>query len=226
MLKNKAFTLTEILLALGILGIITGAVAMQLQKMEADSIKISFQNCYSQMTSILSEMYNDETLYPRVPTGAKDAEGKTQYLGFCNGYVNGVSKQAYTKFLENFTDKIANENNDISGAFATIDTKNNSYWYISGYMLYNSDCSNVNNAYINITFDTNGRNKGPNCPYSGSMSGSSFTSVTSNCPKPDTFLFKIKYDNSIEFDTNTYYNGTNLETYLKNNHYLDSNKTD
>ena len=88
MQRNKAFTLTEILLALGILGIITGAVAMQLKKMEADSIKIGFQNCYSQMTSIITEMYNDETIYPKVPTGNKTTDGQTEYLGFCNGYVN------------------------------------------------------------------------------------------------------------------------------------------
>ena len=241
MLKNKAFTLTEILLALGILGIITGAVATQLQKMEADSIKIAFQNCYSQMTSIISEMYSDETIYPKIPLDGVKDDGQTRYMGFCNGYdyTTSGSEDAHPseKFNREFLKRMGNDVNNVyqtdSYDYTQFSAKNNSEWYISGYVFSNDECPSWNSGssskydlYTVITIDVNGQNKGPNCPYSGSMSGTGFTTTTSSCLKPDTFKFFIYPDAEIGFDNQGYYNGTNLETYLANNHYLDSNRTD
>lgn len=226
MSKNKAFTLIETLLAMTIIGVISAAVALQLQKIEADQIKVSFGNCYSQLVSVIKEMYNDETIYPKIPTGKKTATGQPEFLGFCNGYTNGVLANPFTKFNKLFSENIAADDISTSGAYTYIDSRNNSYWYLSGFVLYKSDCNTVANAFIVIAFDVNGLSKGPNCPYTGKFkSGNTFNTVTTtNCKNPDTFWFKIKADGTIVYDTNKYYDGKDLETYLKDNHFLDSNK--
>ena len=228
MIKKNAFTLTEILIAISIISMIAGVVASQIGKIDADSIKESFRNDYSHLVSTVTEMYNDETLYPRVETSSKNDYGQTIYKGFCNMYSSGTMAQPYSNFVKNFVAKTDYYNkNNLDSNISTMIAKNNSFWTFYGSMFdysasYCEKSTFYNDAYMRVLIDVNGPNKAPNCPYeyTGTGNNVNISDSGSNCTKPDIFKFLIYSDSTIKFDESTIYNNKNLYNYLDDNNYI------
>lgn len=63
MKKNKGYTLSEILVALGIIGIIAAIGAPMVNKARPDQTKIMFLKAYDSLTEAVSEIVNTPTIY-------------------------------------------------------------------------------------------------------------------------------------------------------------------
>lgn len=84
MMKNKGFTLAEVLITLGIIGVVAALTAPTLTNLVPDKNKVSVLKMYSVIDSINTELLNDTSLYyPQY-----DGEDKINCKGFgCTGKI-------------------------------------------------------------------------------------------------------------------------------------------
>lgn len=114
---NKAFTLTELLIALGVIGILCAILLPVIFNLLPNQNTLMAKRAYYLVQSVVADLINDEACYPD-KTSANDADKR---VGFDDGfgYVNcriwgGVNNtdtittegNANTKFLTLFTDKL------------------------------------------------------------------------------------------------------------------------
>ncbi len=228
--KLKAFTLIEVLLALAIVGVIATVTANQLKKMQADKIAISFQNCYNSMGAAIRHMYEDEVNYPKISTGTYDSDGNMRLAGFSNFYNYGsINTDNISfdrlKFARMFSNEIGAQRvltSDNSKYGMIFSAKNGSDWLVQ----IPRPAMSTSSSYIVIIFDANGKQEGPNCPVQLQLvdTTSSSSNIGLNCAKPDRFRFYVSANSKITPDGAKIYNGTDLETYIQNNHMLDVDK--
>lgn len=228
-MKKSAFTIMEILLAMAIVGVIAGATMNSIKNITANKVKTAFQNNYNHMQRTIATIVSDETLYPAIYDEYVD--GKKKQIKFCEANAEyeldsiGNTVQNQNKFqmaFENLTGGIlysSTINSDTTAIGRVFETKNGSYWMVRK----NGDCRNydigndVTQADYIIIFDNDGINQGSNCPYTGT----DFTDImTSGCTNPDTFKFGLTDNDKILPDNKAYYNGKSLETYMKENNFI------
>ncbi len=169
---KKAFTMSEILLAIAILGVLTAITIPTINAQKANGDKLMFRKACIMTQEKLKEMVNDEVLYPY------DEEN----YGFKNTIpvtYNGTTYSGTSKFRNIFKSnfKIMKDeidyNQDLFDGRSYLhkfQTEDGIIWYIP-----NSDFSS---KPITITIDVNGEKK-PNCSYK------------SSCQKPDQFKLEI-----------------------------------
>src|SRR5574344_1638469 len=63
-LMKKAFTLSEILIAMLVMGVLAAFLIPAMTKMSPNDKGVLFKKSYAQLSEFVSEMINDETLYP------------------------------------------------------------------------------------------------------------------------------------------------------------------
>lgn len=166
---NKAFTLTELLVALGVIAILCAVLLPVIFNLMPNQNIIMAKRAYYTIQTAISEMLNDEACYPdrtssvdRPRVGLDDGIG---YVG-CGPWKSVTSDNSQTKFLYVFKDKLGlytegatTENNKTK--FSTPDGMD---WAITDFAFTNTGTGN--GGSVQITVDVNGKDA-PNCAGDG-----------------------------------------------------------
>lgn len=140
---KKGFTLTEVLIALSVIAIITAILMPIIFKMRPNQEVLMVKKAYNMTQAIVSEMINDEKCYPF----RYDRVGFENETAYTNCSYN-ASADATTKFREVFKSYV-NPIEDSSGN--TFTTKDGMKWTLSGRFIANGG----GNSQTIITVDTN-----------------------------------------------------------------------
>lgn len=185
---KKGFTLAELLITLGIVGVIAAVTVPTVAKLKPDNAKAKFLKSYAVLTDVTAELVNDESLFVTIYSsdgvtpacvGLACTNVTTDALA---GY--GLSNVTYLSTPAKYGYLLAWKLNALStysqsGALsvANFTTHDGVKWNVKPSTSTNSDGSSVLTA--NITIDIDGANKGKNCSFSTS------------CKNPDQFLFSV-----------------------------------
>lgn len=205
-MKIKAFTLTELLIALAVLGILIAILLPIIFNIMPDQNALMAKRAYYAVQSATSSLINDEACYPnKVQAAGTDArEGFDDGYGYADctlwggkyneGYID--TEDANSKFLTLFINKLDLKNNQddnsvILGADTTYEfvTKDNIKWTAQNMKLENTNT----NPSIELMIDVNGDDK-PNCKSASDTDGT-------NCDKKkdfDRFTVKISADGKLD----------------------------
>lgn len=195
--QNNAFTLTELLVALGVIAILCAVLLPVIFNLMPNQNTIMAKRAYYAAQSVVSELINDEACYPDKTSavtnprvGFDDAAGSPNCIKWNESHLNdSSSSSAATKFKTLFTDKLGVT---LSGEkFTTGDGIN---WEFSA---ANFNSSDDEGGSITLTVDVNGDSK-PNCGGSStnpvSYTGADCTDRTTGF---DQFKMKIKGNGQI-----------------------------
>ena len=80
-MKNKAFTLTELLIALAIIGVLISILLPVISNIMPDQNALMAKRAYYGIQSVTSSLINDEACYPNKMYALEDAR-----IGFDDGY--------------------------------------------------------------------------------------------------------------------------------------------
>lgn len=209
---NKAFTLTELLVALGVIGILCAILLPVIFNLLPNQNTIMAKRAYYMTQTVVADMLNDEACYP----DKTSANGTDKRVGFDDGfgYTNcnlwGGSKNvgtittegnANTKFSNLFTNKIDLEA-DLTGAGTgtiSFSTKDGMNWAMTsgGFGTKNNP-----DAKAVLVVDVNGKDGEPNCGESTSAKTDAVGTVGDKCNGRtsgwDRFAMSIYADGKIE----------------------------
>jgi len=191
-MKKHAHTLSEVLIALGIVGILGAVVAPMASKFKPDINKVKFLKNYDAIVQANNDMIYQDTLFPEKDT---NYEYPTDPLYNTNS--GFVGKNAGQEVFEAGTNKYCrvlgyylignqNEANCSEDYFDSING-NPSFTSINGtdYWVYTNKGDPAANNQVfyrtNIFMDIDGDGEGKNCLYN-----------PQNCPMPDRFRITVK----------------------------------
>ena len=193
-MKNKsAFTLAEVMITMALLGILSSILLSAVATVRPNDSKALFKKAYYVAERMVSELVNDEALYP---------EGDGTAVGLDNASAityGGVVYSDDTKFCKLFAVKVNTISNSVNCTVASQEptsTNEPSFVTSDGIAWYMPISKFPSDQHI--TVDVNGE-KRPNCKFS------------SNCPKPDRFEIYIQPDGKM------YVSGTKEKEYLSSN---------
>lgn len=176
-MKKNGFTLSELLVALGIIGVIAAITAPALSNLMPDKTKAQVLKLYKIITDANRDLLNDRGAYINYsdPTNTEcvgfectNAVANPEYVDSNDDPISGSSK--YAKLMAHY--KL--DCTQISDIEEEVDffTTDQMWWFFNG--------QTVGNDYnITITIDTNLPTFSPNCTYSN------------DCQNPDTFIFRV-----------------------------------
>lgn len=174
-MSKKAFTLSEVMVTLTIMGVLAAILIPTISRVMPNQNKTMFKKSYSTMTKIVSELINDEGLYPEDATLQGFLNTNTATIG--SGEVVGGPK---------FCTLVADQLN-LSG---TADCTGSGTFQTNDGMTWTIPVDAFTNAAIPtaiVTVDVNGPTakpgRSPNCMFNAST-----------CPKPDQFQMVIRND--------------------------------
>ncbi len=185
--QKKGFTLTELLIALGVIGIIVAILVPIIFNLIPDQSVLMAKRAYYSIQTVVSDLINDEGCYPdkTQSAGADRRVGFDDGYGYANclkwggsndtrQYIN--SEDAVAKFATLFADKIdLKEGSTTSSSqvlkITNFETKDGMKWYIypfSGYggsVIKNkyNDLRAITDLFAIIEVDVNGDGNTPNC---------------------------------------------------------------
>ena len=197
-MKIKAFTLTELLIALAVIGILIAILLPVISRLIPDQNALMAKRAYYAVQTITSDLINDEACYPNKTQAMADEvrEGFDDGYGYadCNLWggrenVDSIeTENANSKFLTLFFDKLdvakKNENSYI--------TKDKMIWTPQNANLAHSNTDPSIELMIDVNGD--GKNGKPNCKSPTDTDGS-------NCDKKknfDRFTVKIHADGKLD----------------------------
>lgn len=163
--QYNAFTLTELLIALGVIAILCAILMPVIFNLMPNQNTIMAKRAFYTVQSVVSELINDDACYPDKTTAAEDADKR---IGFDDGFGtpnclkwNGsyvtTEGSANTKFLTLFKDKLGiDETEYTSNSFSTADGMD---WLISTGFVNNK----TDGGSATIIVDVNGVRTEPNC---------------------------------------------------------------
>ncbi len=160
MRKIKGFTLTELMIALAVIGIIVAVVTPAIMKTRPNKNKMMIKKTYYTTEQIVSSLINDERLYPDMRDGCDGGDADIDcYYGF--DYTGAVTYEDETysgnsKFQDLFRSKL----NVKSGSDTVFYTMDGVKWDISDAKGWTP--STVNSYTGKILIDVNGEDD-PNC---------------------------------------------------------------
>lgn len=163
-LKRYAFTLSELLIALGVIGVLTAVLMPIIFSLAPNQNVLMAKRAFYTTETVISDMLNDPNCYPRI----NDRVGFDDGLGYakCDKYggKDNPSKlsvdNAKEKFVTLFADKL-NLKGDITseGDKYTFKTKDGMEWTLSNLNFKPAQAD----SYGIITVDVNPSSKSPNC---------------------------------------------------------------
>lgn len=196
MRNYKAFTLAEVMITMAILGILASVLLPAVSKVRPNENKALFKKAYYVAERMVSELVNDESLYPMGEGTAVGLDNVSEVT------YDGEQYSESDKFCKLFAAKVNTINDNIScvpGSRTPTDSNVPSFittdgiaWYMP-YTDFDTDKS--------ITVDVNGDKK-PNCSY-----------AANTCINPDRFEIWIEPS------------GKMYVTGVKEREYLSSNKS-
>ncbi len=210
-MKNKAFTLTELLIALAVIGVLIAILLPVISNLMPDQNSLMAKRAYYAVQTITSDLLNNEACYPD-KSQAPDIDARE---GFDDGYGYADctmwggrynedyigTEDANSKFLTLFVNKLDLKNNSddnsvIIGEGETtkeFQTKDNMVWTAQNMNLAHNDSEGADTPSIEFVIDVNGADK-PNCKSPEDAEGT-------NCLKKkdfDKFTVKISADGKLE----------------------------
>lgn len=196
---KKGHTLAEVLIAMGIIGVIVALTAPLASKFTPDTSKILYLNTYDSITEVTRTMVSNTNFYPLTNEGDNilyenyPLANLNQITIDNSIYGNGVRD----KYCELLAFSLKGENtscsaetnsrpNDANWAQAPTFTTSNGI----DFFVYTERNINTNDIeyQTDIYFDVDGINKGKNCLFSN------------NCPRPDRFKLCVFSDGKIVTD--------------------------
>lgn len=209
---NNAFTLTELLVALGVIGILCAILLPVIFNILPNQNTLMAKRAYYMTQTVIADLLNDEGCYPD-KTSANDGDKRIGFddgFGYTNCRLWGGSQNtgtinsegnANSKFATLFTDKIDLDGNTSGSGSGTItfSTKDGMNWAMTsgGFSTKN----NINAKSI-LVVDVNGTKGEPNCGQSASASSAAVGTVGSKCNGRtsgwDRFAMEIYADGKIE----------------------------
>ncbi len=188
--KKLAFSLGEVLVTMGIIGVIASMILPVIKQTQPDKQKVLFKKAYSNIERVVTEIINDDYLYPEAlrPDG-------TAYLGLDNTVAAVINDDSTTyeganKFCRLFGLKlntISTEDITCPGTPGGNGVFNNpSFITNEGIAYYIPSTDFATDA--TITIDTNGA-KAPNCKFNAAT-----------CKTPDMYEIIVSPDGGIHVD--------------------------
>jgi len=200
--KNNGFTLSEVMVTIGILGVIAAVVIPAVMKVTPSPTKVMFRKAYYVVEKTISNMSNDDVNYPSTELSGSDPR-----------WFNYTTDSTYTgnKFCELFADQLnfvgtATCPDKTSATATTIGTTADGIiWRI---YLGGSDSDAVGqfpmtktaSSYpTKIIMDVNGT-KSPNCFTDSAYTTYRFSTDYSQCTDdtPDSFIIGVRYDGRLQ----------------------------
>lgn len=181
-MKKLGFTLSELLVAVGIVAVVSLVVAPTVTDIIPDKNKIKVINYYNKINEVNQKLLNDKNLYYTQYTINKDGEKEITAYGLANT-AKPIDDKICTlvthcgdafKYAALFIYSLIGENKDNQFRYT-----DNSYWIIKHKFDYNVKPKTV---VYTITIDLN---NGKNCSYS------------TTCQQPDTFIFKVDENGNV-----------------------------
>lgn len=157
---NKAFTLTELLVALGVIAILCAILLPVIFNLMPNQNTVMAKRAYYTVQTVVAELINDEACYPDKTAAVTDPK-----IGFddgkgtvnCKIWDDKQGDNATTKFKTLFLDKLGKSGSD--DKFSTDDGID---WAFSNAAFTSSG----EGGSIKLTVDVNGSDK-PNCGHKG-----------------------------------------------------------
>jgi len=204
MLTKKGFTLAEILLVLGILGVLAMLLIPVVKTVIPSENKVMFRKAYSSLEKAISLMINDEDHYP---SDVVDTSSTMIKLGF--NYITKTVNTDTNKFCYYLADQMSLIAGNTCPSYNTAGvtqfaiTSDGMYWYIylppgCGTASVDFPLTQTSSSYpTKIIVDINGANP-PNCfsdpNYATYKPSNDYTSCATN---PDTFIIGVRYDGKL-----------------------------
>lgn len=205
LLTCKAFAISEVMIAMVMVGILVALVTPTITKLTPDSNKIMIKKAYSTLENAISEMAADETNYPSDQTGT-DSNGATvmRVFNYTTATTNGTTNK-FCYFLADKLNILGSATCPLASAggtttnFAT--TSDGVAWYI---FPADSDTNygiqfplNPSLYPTKILIDVNGT-KTPNCTADGAGGITYSFNYLASCTNPDRFIVGIRYDGKLQ----------------------------
>jgi len=205
-MKIKAITLTELLIALAVVGILIAILLPVINNIMPDQNALMAKRAYYAVQTIVGDLINDEACYPNKTQAMED---EIRY-GFDDGYgysdctmwggrynEDFIDKEdANSKFLTLFTNKLDMKKNETDNSVNlgeettySFTTKDHMIWTAQNMKLAHSNT----NPYIELMIDVNGAKK-PNCKSPEDTEGT-------NCATKkdfDRFTIKISAEGNLD----------------------------
>lgn len=205
---HKGFTLAEVMVVLGILGVLAAILIPAVFQTAPNNNKVMFKKAYYTLEQVVSKMINDDTSYPSV-TNASNIERGFNYTDVKSN--NTTNKFCY--YLTNELNTVGTVTCPINpdytnGTFTTTDGVSWSVYFPAADAAYDTQFPMSSPYYATkIIVDVNG-SKNPNCTADtgGSAAPYSLTlcPVTTDCSsKPDKFIIGVRYDGKLQIGSNT-----------------------
>jgi prepilin-type N-terminal cleavage/methylation domain-containing protein len=200
-MKKRAFTLSEILVALAVIGVVAAITSPMITGLMPDKQKIKVLKMYKVINDINNELLDDTTLYH---SGSDNTDINCVGLGCdsidgLNSY-EGIETDKYGALLVSklYASDIKTNQSD---GLITFSTSDGTTWMID-------NVDNSSNAFRKITVDVDQSTKGKDCIYSN------------DCQKPDRYSFEV--------DSIGHLRGADplTKAYLKNSMKLNDKKND
>lgn len=197
MKKFKGFTLTELMVALAVIGILTAVVTPTIMRIKPNKNKMMTKKAYYTAENIISSLINDEHCYP--DDSANNPSTTTlgfDDIGACTQ--DGATYTGNTKFAGLFADKLNLKGSACTSAgtnYQKCTTTDGLIWYLP---ITDFNTTNANNIGTTTIFvDVNG-DDGPNCrqtakDYAG-------TACTGSEDEFDQFGIKISENGKMQID--------------------------
>ena len=199
-LFKSAFTLSELLIALAVVGILVAVVFPVVARIMPDQNTIMAKRAYAVTQSALSEMLNGPC-YPEKSNrlGLDDGYG---YLKCAQWNDNTVESNAGDKLVSLFTGYLDLKNGSLNKSTntASFQTKDGMLWTFANLDKLNGDYKNKKSSYITLSVDTNGSAKNPNCGQSNKSGLSNIQCEASVTKGFDTFTMLIFQNGRILID--------------------------
>ena len=174
-IKRNAFTLSELLIALAVIGILTAVMMPIISALLPNQNVIMAKRAFYTTETIISDLINDDHCYPKISTsvGFDDGlgYGKCKKYGGEDNPSKKDTNNSSEKFATLFADKL-NLKGEMtnSGGKYKFKTRDGIEWELSNFNFVQGD---VNSSSI-ITVDVNPSSNSPNCgesTYSGTCEG-------------------------------------------------------
>jgi len=165
---NKAFTLTELLVALGVIAILCAVLLPVIFNLLPNQNVIMAKRAFYATQTVVADLINNEACYPDKTSLTTDKRiGFDDGFGFpnCTKWNTAITTEgdATTKFITLFTDKLGNDTTAKETVFTTDDGM--AWVFTSPAFAHSGD-----GGSIKLTVDVNGVGEKPDCGSSGDYS--------------------------------------------------------
>lgn len=191
MIIKKGFTLSEVMITLGLVGVLAAILIPATTKITPSTNKLMAKKANYTIQKALANMINDDKNYP----------GDVMFPATTvpQGFAQGTSGQ--------FCTLLADQMNTVGATTLTVPcsftTTDGIVWRVPAVSFSNADVYNTL-----IVADVNPKATSCTTDTSGTAYASACSDVTASCKgNPDTFVFGVRYDGKIKMSANPAANG-------------------